>query len=132
MLLDTSAFLFFLWGDERMKKALGPAIANPAAPLKVSAASFWEMTIKHRIGKLALPKPFSSDPVSAMEQWCSRGGIEHVDLTPKHIGEAMSLNFDHDDPFDRVIAATALVEGVQLVSSDKRFRACKGLNLLLV
>ena len=132
MLLDTSAFLFFLWGDARMKKALGPAISNPAMPLKVSAASFWEMTIKHRIGKLPLPKPFSTDPVDAMEQWCGRGGINLIDLAPKHIGRAMGLDFKHEDPFDRVIAATAIVEGVQLVTSDKRFKSCKGLQVLLV
>lgn len=132
MLLDTSAFLFFLWGDVRIEKALGPVIANPAASLKVSAASFWEMTIKHRIGKLPLPKPFSSDPVGAMEQWCARGGIELIDLGPRQIGEAMKLTFDHEDPFDRVIAASALGEGVQLVTSDKRFKACKGLRVVLI
>lgn len=132
MLLDTSAFLFFLRGDARIEKALGPIITNPAAPLKVSAASFWEMTIKHRIGKLPLPKPFSSDPVAAMEQWCARSGIELVDLGPRQIGEAMKLTFDHEDPFDRVIAASALVEGVQLVTSDKRFKACKGLRVVLI
>ncbi len=132
MLLDTNAFLFFLNGDARVRKALHDVITNPAAPIKISAASFWEMTIKHRIGKLPLPAPFSSDPVKAMTGWCNRAAIQMLDLAPRYIGEAMSLSFSHDDPFDRVIAATALAEGLQLVTSDRRFATCPGLQVVKI
>lgn len=132
MLLDTNAFLFFLRGDARISKPLQATIANPAAPLKLSAASFWEMTIKHGKGKLPLPKPFSTDPQSAIDNWCSRAGIQMLDIVPAHISRAMKLDFANTDPFDRIIAATALVEGIELVTSDRLFASCRGLKVIAI
>lgn len=132
MLLDTNVFLFFVGGEARLKKTLRAAIADPAAPIKISAASLWEMTIKHRIGKLPLPAPFSSEPVAAMANWCDRAAIQMLELAPRYIGDAMALDFAHNDPFDRVIAATAIAEGLELVTSDRRFKMCQGLRVLQV
>ena len=132
MLLDTNAFIFFLRGDARLRKPLQQVIADPAAPIKISVVSFWEMTIKHRKGKLPLPTPFSTDPAAAMASWCNRAAIQMLDLAPRHIGDAMALDFAHDDPFDRIIAATALAEGLELVTSDRRFATCPGLRVLRI
>lgn len=132
MLLDTNAFLFLLRGDARVTRPLSAVIANPALPLKLSLASFWELTIKHRKGKLPMPAPFSSDPRKAIENWAARAGIDLVEISIEHIAQAMKLKFDHDDPFDRIIAATALVEKMELVTSDRSFAACPGLKLVQV
>lgn len=132
MLLDTNAFIWFVDGNARLKAPMRAAIADPAIPVKLSIVSFWEMAIKYRKGKLPLPAPFSTDPALALEHWCARAVIDVVPLESRHIAWAMSLAFDHDDPFDRLIAATAIIEDQELVSSDARFSLCPGLRLLKV
>lgn len=132
MLLDTNAFIWFVEGNARLKAPLRAAIADPAIPVKLSILSFWEMAIKHRKGKLPLPAPFAEDPALALEHWCARAVIDLIPLEPRHIAHTMRLDFPHDDPFDRLIAAVALVEDQELVTSDKRFALCKGLRVLQV
>lgn len=132
MLLDTNAFIWFIRGDARLKQPLRAAIANASIEIKLSIASFWEMTIKHRKGKLPLPGAFTTDPTHAIEQWCARGAIDLLPVTARHVGHAMNLAFAHEDPFDRIIAATALTENLELVTSDRRFAACPGLRVLAV
>ena len=132
MLLDTNAFIWFVEGNARLKAPLRAAIADPTIPVKLSIVSFWEMAIKHRKGKLPLPAPFSEDPALALEHWCARAVIDIVPLEPRHIARAMRLDFPHDDPFDRLIAAVALTEDQELVTSDKRFALCRDLRVLRV
>lgn len=132
MLLDTNAFIWFLRGDARLGAPLRAAIADSSVEIKLSSASFWELTIKHRKGKLPLPAPFATDPAGAIESWCARAAIELLPIAPRHIGHAMNLAFAHDDPFDRLIAATALTEDLELVSGDRRFASCPGLRLIAV
>jgi PIN domain nuclease of toxin-antitoxin system len=132
MLLDTNAFIWFVEGNTRLKAPLRAAIADPTIPVKLSIVSFWEMAIKHRKGKLPLPAPFAEDPALALEHWRARAVIDLVPLEPRHIARAMRLDFPRDDPFDRLIAAVALTEDQELVTSDKRFALCVGLRVLLV
>lgn len=132
MLLDTNAFIWFVDGNARLKAPMRAAIADPSVPVKLSIASFWEMAIKHRKGRLPLPAPFSVDPALALQHWCARAVIDVIALEPRHIGRAMSLAFPNDDPFDRLIAATALTEDEELVTSDARFSLCPDLRVLKV
>ena len=132
MLLDTNAFIWFVLGNPRLKKPLREAISNPSVAIKLSVASFWEMTIKHRIGKLPLPAPFATDPTQALESWCARASIDIAPIAARHVGHAMNLAFAQNDPFDRLIAATALVENLELVTSDSDFANCPGLRVLKV
>jgi PIN domain nuclease of toxin-antitoxin system len=132
MLLDTNAFIWFIRGDARLKKPLRAAIADASIAVKLSVASFWEMTLKHRKGKLPLPGAFSTDPQHTIEQWCARAAIDLLPISAHHVGHAMNMAFAHEDPFDRIIAATALTENLELVTGDSRFAACPGLRVLTV
>lgn len=58
VLLDTHAYLWFLAGDERLSVRGREIISNPEADLLFSAASLWEIAIKHSLGKLPLVRPF--------------------------------------------------------------------------
>jgi PIN domain nuclease of toxin-antitoxin system len=132
VLLDTNAMIWFVTGAARLRPAMNAQIADPDLPVSVSIVSFWEMAIKHRKGKLQLPAPFATDPDETFANWCARAVIDIVPMTARHIARAMRLDFDHSDPFDRLIAATALIENMPLVTSDAEFAACPGLRVVQV
>ncbi len=132
MLLDTNIMIWLVREPDVIPSRIMSRLRDPDEQRSLSIVSFWEMSIKHRKGKLPLPAPFATDPTLALEHWCARAVIDVVPLEPRHIACAMSLAFLHDDPFDRLIAATAIIEDQELVSSDARFSLCPGLRLLKV
>ncbi len=132
MLLDTNIMIWLVREPDVISARVMSRLRDPNEQRKLSIVSFWEMAIKHRKGKLPLPAPFPTDPALALEHWCARAVIDVVALEPRHIGRAMSLAFPHDDPFDRLIAATALVEDLELITSDARFKLCPDLRVLNV
>jgi len=80
----------------------------------VSAATFWEIAIKRARGRLDVP-----DDLIA---FVGRAGFEVLDITNHHGWMAGSLPRLHGDPFDRVLVAQAIVEGLTLVTSDRRIQ----------
>ncbi len=117
LLLDTHAMLWFLANDPRLSAAAESAILNPANERWLSPISLLEIAIKVRIGKLPLHAPFA---VLFPDQLT----LNHIGLLPlqaKHIEPLTTLPMHHKDPFDRLIAATALVERLTLISADPIF-----------
>ncbi|HUO69089.1 MAG TPA: type II toxin-antitoxin system VapC family toxin, partial [Gammaproteobacteria bacterium] len=81
----------------------------------VSAASIWEVAIKHRIGKLPVaPRVFRDAMADA--------GAEIVSITDEHAIRAGTLDVAHTDPFDRLLLATAVVEQMTLITADARLQ----------
>jgi PIN domain nuclease of toxin-antitoxin system len=119
LLLDTHTVLWFLANDARLKPTAKAAIEDPATERWVSPISLLEIAINVGIGKLPLPAPFGqmfpADLIAA--------DIHLLPLEVEHIEPLTTLPRHHKDPFDRVIAATALVEGLTLVSADATFDA---------
>jgi PIN domain nuclease of toxin-antitoxin system len=99
LLLDTHAFLWWREDSRRIGKVARRAIGN-AEEVHVSAASAWEASIKSARGQLRLPEPFED-------------GVRARALLP--------LPPPHRDPFDRMLIAQALVEGLAIVTHDRRF-----------
>jgi PIN domain nuclease of toxin-antitoxin system len=119
LLLDTHAFLWFLLDDPRLSALALGLITDPANPKLISPASYWEIAIKIRLGKYALPiafEPFMTDQIA-------RNHFTIVPVAVAHAAVLTTLPLHHRDPFDRLIAATALVEGLTLVSADPAFDA---------
>ncbi len=56
LLLDTCTFLWWSAGAHRVPKAVRSAVSDPAHEVYVSTASIWEITLKHRVGRLPLPR----------------------------------------------------------------------------
>lgn len=105
LLLDTHAFLWWLDGNRRLSDPARRAIEDAANDIVVSAVSAWEITTKHRIGKL--PR--------------AGQGFEELAITVDDAERAGRLPGPHRDPFDRILIAQALVHDVAVVSLDWAF-----------
>jgi len=106
-----------LWwlADEGLNVSAREAIADPANLVAVSAASAWEISIKKALGKLAAPDD--------LEQQVQEGGFVTLPISPAHAVAAGRLPRHHEDPFDRMLIAQAIAEGLAIVTRDKRFDA---------
>jgi PIN domain nuclease of toxin-antitoxin system len=112
LLLDTHALLWWL-ADEGLSSQARDAIADPANLVVVSAASAWEISIKKALGKLAAPDD--------LEQQVHTGGFVPLQISIAHGTSAGQLAGHHDDPFDRMLIAQAIAEGLTIITRDKRF-----------
>ncbi len=112
LLLDTEALIWWDASDPR----LGPrarALIRDAPEVYVSSASAWEIAIKVAIGKLKTKRQAA--------EAVAESGFAQLPVTFEHAAATGGLPAHHGDPFDRLIIASAHVEGLTIVSSDGRF-----------
>jgi PIN domain nuclease of toxin-antitoxin system len=119
LLLDTHALLWYLVNHPRLSAAAKAAISDPANERWLSPISLFEIAIKVRLGKLPLHAPFAA----LFPAQLIANHIEVLPLQLAHIEPLTSLPLHHKDPFDRLIASTAIVEGLTLISADAAFDA---------
>ena len=119
LLLDTHAALWFWWNDPRLSAAAMSAIRDPANRKLVSPATPWEVAIKVSLRKLNIGGPFRG----FFPQQMRRTNFEWLPMADEHFASLVTLPFHHKDPFDRLLAAQALVEGIPIVSRDAAFDA---------
>jgi PIN domain nuclease of toxin-antitoxin system len=112
LLLDTHTLLWWL-ADEGLAAQAREAIADPANIVVVSAASAWEISIKKALGRLTAPDD--------LEHQVDIGGFTPLSISIAHGIAAGQLPRHHDDPFDRMLIAQAVEEGLTIVTRDKRF-----------
>lgn len=117
VIFDTHALLWWLSGDERLPRNLRPAIEGRAIRVFVSAANGWEITTKFRVGKLPHAAPFAAD----VENRVRGEGFFPLAITMQHAQRAGGLRGPDRDPFDRMLAAQALIEDLPIVSNDRVF-----------
>lgn len=114
LLLDTHALLWWWTNDARLSEAARAAIADETNDIWVSAASAWEIATKHRLGKLQE----AADSVSRFNELVAADGFNHLSMSYLHALRAGGYPHEHRDPFDRMLAAQAELEGATLVSCD--------------
>lgn len=114
-LLDTHVLLWWLADDARLAAHHRELIADPANQLLVSSISVAEVSIKASLGKLEAP--------TGLDELLGTLGFEPLAFTAAHAERLRALPWHHRDPFDRMLAAQATVEGVPLLSVDDRLRA---------
>ncbi len=111
LLLDTHVLLWWLNDAEELSGKALSAITAPENLVFVSAVAVWECRIKQALGKLNLPVRFaevlSSQPFLAL------------DVSAAHAHGVADLPPIHRDPFDRMLASQARLEGLVLVTADK-------------
>lgn len=118
LLLDTHTVLWWFTDDSRLSKAARRAIALESNQIFVSAASAWEIAIKHRLGKLEGVPDAAARFVDLMEA----DGFTPLPMTHRHALLAGSYKASHGDPFDRMLAAQSELEKLVLVTRDQSFR----------
>ena len=119
LLLDTHAFLWWVDDNRRLSRKARAAIASRQHACYLSLASVWEMAIKASMDRLSLPSGvdrFVSEQLAANE-------FEALPIDLRHSGEVARLPFHHRDPFDRMMIAQAMEEGLTIVTRDRHFRA---------
>lgn len=117
LLLDTQALIWALEGDERLSKTAWQILEDPGNQRFVSIASGWEMAIKTGLGKLNPPIPLPKLFPAELE----RLGFEILPIKAKHVHHVLDLPLHHRDPFDRMLIAQALSEGLMMVGNDGAF-----------
>ncbi len=116
-LLDTHTFLWWAFNDDRLSYVARDIIRNHESVLFLSAASAWEISTKHRIGKL----PEASTIVDDLPGLLRRARVEPLPITLEDALLAGSLKHEHRDPFDRMIIAQAQLRTVPIVTNDSAF-----------
>jgi PIN domain nuclease of toxin-antitoxin system len=125
-LLDTHALLWALAEPRRLSARAAALIRAPTNEVVVSAASAWEIATKFRLGRLPGAEPI----VAGFAAHLSTLRAEELPIRSIHALRAGSFMLDHRDPFDRMLAAQAMVEGVPLLTDDPAFAAFPELETL--
>ena len=113
LLLDTHVFLWLLAEPERLGAQLA-LVQDPAVELLVSAASSWEIAIKHGLGRLRLPEPperYVPDRIRAI-------GATPLAIEHEHALAVAVLPGLHGDPFDRLLVAQAKLLDIEILTAD--------------
>ncbi|MGH9373230.1 MAG: type II toxin-antitoxin system VapC family toxin [Vicinamibacterales bacterium] len=116
LLVDTHAFLWFMAGDRRLRRAARRAIEESNGQWRLSAASVWELAIKSSLGRITLPAPVDEYIAEKVQQ-----GLQVLSVDWTHAAAVERLPFHHRDPFDRLIVAQAESEHIAVVTKDRVF-----------
>lgn len=117
-LLDTDALLWWLFDDRRLSKRVRGIVGDSANEVLVSSASAWEISTKHRLGKL----PSAGELVRDISGWVGRAGFVALPVTICHGQRAGSWPQSHREPFDRMLAAQCALEDVPLITRDPQLK----------
>lgn len=117
LLIDTQCWLWMNASPSRFRPETLALLLDPETERLLSAASSWEIAIKYALGKLPLPEPRATYVPSRMRTTRTKAlSIKH-----RHALHVATLPNHHRDPFDRLIVAQALLEGLSVLTSDHLF-----------
>ena len=113
LLLDTHVALWAITDSVNLPKKARDLIEAPHAFVWVSAASVWEIAIKHALGR-------GDMPVSGQDaaRYFRESGYRLLAVEAEHAAAVEELPGHHQDPFDRILVAQALIEPMRLISHD--------------
>jgi PIN domain nuclease of toxin-antitoxin system len=117
VLLDTHTILWALSDDEKLSEKAKSEILTPGKNKFISLASAWEVAIKVSLNKLS----FEGGVLRFLRQ-IEIDGFDILPISAEHITMVETLPFHHRDPFDRLLIATAIVEGMVIVTADENMR----------
>jgi PIN domain nuclease of toxin-antitoxin system len=116
LLLDTHTFMWWDSEPSQLSKRVDAAMRDPANEIVLSVISIWEMSIKAQLGKLNLRIPLAN---IVAEQRAN--GLRLLPVSLEHVLEVERLPPIHRDPFDRLLAAQSIIEGLEFATKDAIF-----------
>ena len=119
VLLDTHAFLWLMSDDPNLSITAKKIFLDSDNDILLSAVSGFEIAVKHGLGKLKLSEP----PVTFMRKRIDNNNLIELPITMAHATHLQNLPQHHRDPFDRLLIAQAMVEGIALLTADKQLSA---------
>lgn len=114
ILLDTHTLIWAYSNDPKLSATAANLIIDPANQCVISPATYWELAIKLGTGKPILTEPFGDFIQHAIHD----NGFTILPIEPRHCEPLTTLSRHHNDPFDRMLIAQAMVEGMPIVSAD--------------
>ena len=114
LLLDTSTFLWWCEGSDRITAAIRAQVSDPTNEVYLSTVSVWEIALKHGLGKLPLPKP----PEQFVPEQRERHAFRSLPVDEASVLQMPRLPSIHNDPFDRILICQAIEHGMTLVTPD--------------
>ncbi len=126
LLLDTHIALWAIADDPRLSDLARSLIDDPDNAVMVSAATVWEISIKHALAR-------GNMPISGEEALGYFRSAEFglLDITPAHAAAVETLPPLHGDPFDRILVAQAMTEPLRLLTRDAQVAAYGGMVLIV-
>ncbi len=121
LLLDTHLLLWAASEPKRLSKAAHGLLEDVNNELLFSAASLWEIAIKRNLGR----EDFRADP-RLLRRGLLDNGYTELAITGEHAINVDLLPSAHKDPFDRILVAQATVEGITLLTTDRKLLGYPG------
>lgn len=126
LLLDTDVFLWAIAEPKRLSSKARSSISKLENQVYVSPVTAYELSYKHRQGKL----PSGAAIVTSFGRQVAHLYASELAVSSPHTLAAGQLDWDHKDPFDRMLAAQAMVEGFTLVTADENLHSFEPLTTL--
>ena len=108
--MDTNAFLWYFWGSERID-SVRQLIESEGTDVFISAATWWEIAIKVRTGKLAVD-------LVQLRYFAEKHAFVELPVTGEYMKAYLELPALHKDPFDHMLLAQAITTPMRLVTGD--------------
>jgi PIN domain nuclease of toxin-antitoxin system len=124
LLLDTHVVWWAFCDSARISPTAREAISDGSNDLVFSPVTPWELAMKQRIGL-----PEAATLVATFAESVAKLGMVELPISGRHGLLAGRLEWEHRDPFDRMLAAQSLVEGTRLVTADRAFSTLPGVDI---
>ena len=119
ILIDTPCWLWMQVEPEKLGSRARAAIQDQGNELYLSAASAWEIALKHTLGRLNLPMT----PAEYVPSRMARTDTKPLPVSAEHALRVAALPMLHRDPIDRLLVAQCQVDGLHLLTAERQFRA---------
>jgi PIN domain nuclease of toxin-antitoxin system len=118
LLIDSHAIVWWMTDDPRLSPVARKALGSSQHQRFLSLASLWELSLKVAAGRLQ----GIGSTIGNLQQASSQQGIMSLPITYEHIVRVENLPLHHADPFDRILVAQALEEGLTILTADRALR----------